>query len=1346
MAKFRSKLKSHSKGKRWASGHSAVTNPQNFKHRSKAKSRFFQPNLSLAPPDGQKSGLTQDAVMQHEARQMFISPQTDPTVKDIALSMKSVSLDEMMTESAGKTFKTFATNYTDCTNASFGKLLTRFRADSNLHKDMLAVLAAITEVINDQKGQQSSTEYFVALLEVLSNVKEDNQTAAALSLLSMGIKTVPQAVLRKKFSETGELLFNIMQEFMEKENQSVWRNVIGCMSVLLRNQEYALWTLSSTIKYFESVLAFTIHSRAKIRKAAQHGVTSILKGSCFMEANPEAPGKEVKVHPASGIVRKFCAMQFNSEKVANSQTLVLHTLGLLQDVIGVFKEEDVKIICESILSIMTASNILLRISCFHTLHALFSSKSPNVGGQLIGKLISAIYGYRPDQLDVRQTIVWVTVIKEGLLCLAQRDLHLCSRALPRFVEICTSDLWISDKFEIVSTTSNALKEILYDCVKPCCENPKELPSHSSSLQKVIKFISKVLTDSPFGHASKQVFVILKVTFEICGSHFGDALQETVATIGRLYDTDSSVRVEIEHCLVMAISTMGPERVLKAIPLTESNGVVSLNRSWILPLLRESINNARLSFFSNHILSLADQCRNKWKKYSEEKNSTVAHTYELLCCQLWGLFPGFCRQPIDPENFQTVARTLGSVLTHNPELRSPVLDGLKELCTNPTDACRAELERFAKNFMPIFFNIYTTKPTTTYEAEQRELALEVVKVYLELTPHTVRNQLFDTAMGQLKGNPPGKFTSESLFTLVRTLAIFMDEEKLSELFDKYVCPILERKKKNPVVVKEDDRFGQQQKKTYQFLVEILRSENQGCKDFTSKRKIEIRDLLLSCFAKTSAQCQGLRLTCLAVMFSHAKKLTSDSILVKKTIPELILAYGSFHGTKDNVADDLLQTIGDLHEKDGKLNELIDTLSSGLAGDQTLITNTILVLKFFFQRFAGNLRVTTIEFVLQQILTYITGKQRSIVASCVGFLLVFVRVLPVPLVANHLPVILKNLSVMVPDTKRYCRKQIGFLYRRLCRRFTAEEIIKLVPGNDEVTHKRLKNIKKEQARRKRQDLEKSHQKDDSDEEVAEEMLEKKIDTIDDVLADSDSDFDEEQPKEPPKKSKKAKEAFIKEDADTIVDLADVNAIGKITTSRPEAEEIVEKKKKNPNRGFKVDADGRLVIEEPKAGQAEEDSDEEEMEESKQSKRNRLMEDSSDEEPIEEVPKSRKRKAEDALSAASGQTGYRPGGSGIHRPLSAYSGKSGKTAASWLSKASTKASGATFGQEYQAKKARGDVKRKGKFDPYAYIPLDKSTLNKRKRAKSAGQFRNIVQGARKGAAAGSKNRLLKKSGKRA
>lgn len=64
---------------------------------------------------------------------------------------------------------------------------------------------------------------------------------------------------------------------------------------------------------------------------------------------------------------------------------------------------------------------------------------------------------------------------------------------------------------------------------------------------------------------------------------------------------------------------------------------------------------------------------------------------------------------------------------------------------------------------------------------------------------------------------------------------------------------------------------------------------------------------------------------------------------------------------------------------------------------------------------------------------------------------------------------------------------------------------------------------------------------------------------------------------------------------------------------------------------------------------------------------------------------------------------------------------------------------GSEYRAKKSKGDMKKKNSLDPYAYIPLSRNTLNKRKRAKNSGQFKSIVNAAKKGAAAGSKRRKV-------
>ena len=77
------------------------------------------------------------------------------------------------------------------------------------------------------------------------------------------------------------------------------------------------------------------------------------------------------------------------------------------------------------------------------------------------------------------------------------------------------------------------------------------------------------------------------------------------------------------------------------------------------------------------------------------------------------------------------------------------------------------------------------------------------------------------------------------------------------------------------------------------------------------------------------------------------------------------------------------------------------------------------------------------------------------------------------------------------------------------------------------------------------------------------------------------------------------------------------------------------------------------------------------------------------------------------------------GIHRALHANSKKDVKQ----------------YGSEYKSTKAKGDVKRKGKPDPYAYVPLQKSALNRRKRAKFEGQFKGLVNAANTGSVKGKK-----------
>lgn len=187
------------------------------------------------------TGLTMEAVHKHEQRQAYNAETT--TVNDVAGSLKDFTLEDEdgMSGMSGtaptgtgtfKTFKTFASNYSSCSNMSFKKLLTGFRASSDLHKEMLAILSALTEIIRENGGGETSTEYFLLLMEQIEAATEERDILAGVALLSMGIKSVPAPVLRKRFAETAATLQTLLQRFIDSSNQSViryvrWRRVLS---------------------------------------------------------------------------------------------------------------------------------------------------------------------------------------------------------------------------------------------------------------------------------------------------------------------------------------------------------------------------------------------------------------------------------------------------------------------------------------------------------------------------------------------------------------------------------------------------------------------------------------------------------------------------------------------------------------------------------------------------------------------------------------------------------------------------------------------------------------------------------------------------------------------------------------------------------------------------------------------------------------------------------------------------------------------------------------------------------------------------------------------------------------
>jgi len=352
-------------------------------------------------------------------------------------------------------------------------------------------------------------------------------------------------------------------------------------------------------------------------------------------------------------------------------------------------------------------------------------------------------------------------------------------------------------------------------------------------------------------------------------------------------------------------------------------------------------------------------------------------------------------------------------------------------------------------------------------------------------------------------------------------------------------------------------------------------------------------------------------------------------------------------------------------------------------------------------------------------------REIVGPCLSFIKMFVTSFPTDLVLPFLPKLVKCLVSMTDDCKRHFRLKTRDILDRLVRKFSYETISSLVPQNETVMHKRLRNLRKIHARKKKSKDVESEEEDDYKSEFS---VKNKPKSIEEILAssedESDDDVDVKSTKsQKSKRGKKKSKTFIQEDGEEIVDLMSPYATSKITATKPGEKNALLKSNKSKNQRFKTAPDGRLII----TDLLDEDD------EPRKSKKLQLVSDSEDDydsdgtksvqSRLSQINISRKRK----LSVSSGSEPalkYQAGGSGIHRPIGTGKQKTKKN------KTEVKT-----GAEYRAKKAQGDVKLKGKPDPYAYMPLSRKMLNRRKRQKQAKQFKTIVKSAKKGARIGSK-----------
>ncbi|XP_040571896.1 RRP12-like protein [Lepeophtheirus salmonis] len=1337
MGKFR--IAKNTRKTRWAKGGSSSSNPQGRKFRNASQGfvgTFGGSNSSSFP-----SKLTAENLLKHT----------------VALGGEASSRGEEEEENATlgatfKTFDTFASDWTQCTHVSFNKIIKKFDSTNAQHKEMLAVLAAVTEVIKSRGGgndDDNPTEYFGALLATLEAADNEESLSAILSLLSMTIKSISPAVLQDKFSFISKLFLDLLSKHSQTEKVPLVRSLIGCLSVTLRAQPRLVWGDLSTKRIYDSILTFVIHSKPKIRKAGQHAIVSILKGSSFIVQDKEED--KVRNHPMAASTAKYCIHLIEDNIGSGGKNnVVLYTLSLLKELLGTFPAQQVKSVSESILKIMTLGNAYVISSGMQALYGLFSSRphASSLSASLNAQLVSALYDYQPSINDCQPMIAWLTVQQEALTNLASQDNQICLSNLPKFFGIAALKGWTSDRVEVITASTTAMKCVITQCLLPYAERFIGEKINLVMAEKIFLVLSEGLRYQ-FHAAWAHVFHLLAEFIDVFGGYdkCSNFIGKCLKSLSELRESvNFSLTNELDYVIGKAIRKMGPQKVLEIIPLQITGEETSYDfpRSWLLPVLRENIQNTQLSYFVNNFLPLASICMNRSKQCEASGDTVGAKSYELIMYQIWNLLPGFCNNPTDlKESFKGLAKILGVQLNERKELRMDILAALRKLILKNGDNedNKSELGKYSKNYLPILFNLYSSSS----DVGLRNSIYETIKLYASISPKNLMNSMYDTALAR-HSDSSDENVKESILEIIKVLVLYQDEARIDKVY-------------NIIVSKINSKNHKDQKKAYRLLEDLCKISSDEMRKFVCQRLLKIKSLISESLTSSSPPSQASRLRTLLLILNLLDSETEDQKqsnieFATSIIPEAVLCIKAVNEKARSGAYVLLVSIGESlvrwsSDIDEALKKYLTVLLAGLAGNTMTIHCSLLAITRIFYEFKDVFPDGIVEMLLTNVCLLSTSSSREVVGATLSFLRVFVSSHNILKSTKYIEHIIKSLVNMTEDCKRNFRLKSRYLLDRIIRKFGYDFVAAQVPQSDIVMHKRLKNIRKLHIRKSRMENDQEEDECSGDEEELY-RVKNKPKTIEDILNDSDDDsvmeFDADESSGKSKKKKNKPKTYLNEESENIIDFLDPKASQKVTSSMKLSqdthnEESTSKRKKKylPNGGFKMTPDGRLII---KDNDNDDDDDEfnEEAEAAAESRKRKYMMmeddelDSDDENTFQNLVSTsaaQKRKRGGSIasskrsfaSSVGGQSKastmlYKSGGTGIHRVLD--------------QKQDAKSDP---GSEYRSKRAKGDVKRKGKPDPYAYIPLKKSTLNKRKRAKNAGQFKGLVKAAKTGASVGSK-----------
>lgn len=571
------------------------------------------------------------------------------------------------------------------------------------------------------------------------------------------------------------------------------------------------------------------------------------------------------------------------------------------------------------------------------------------------------------------------------------------------------------------------------------------------------------------------------------------------------------------------------------------------RLWLVPLLRSGLVGANMGFFADAILpqaralgARAEHARNSQSSYEAQRCGAAEHA-------LWSLFPAFANWPSDASDaFPLIAKDLGNALSSRIDLQGPICEGLKRLirqgrigagvyevddddeagdgastiaagepnddqmpATFTVDIAEAQLaavSKYARNFLPILFNLFVSSPTS----RRGELS-HTIGAFAKVTDQAQLGGFFRTVLRKLvkvTADDPGapdalveggddKTARRCTFMdLVFALVSGLDDQGLEMVY----------KIAKPACLEKESVI---QKRAYKLLNELCEAQDGK---WLEPRAAEIEELLVSGVDCCLPSARRYRLKVIGKILpalqerdaaADAEEGGDGAGSIAETgsltvlLSELILATKETNARTRTLAYQLLISIprsierknaeaargvarsgnagvaawlgAATEEEDDEAMETEQmgvgvrrfflTVLAGIVGSSPQMQSaTIMALARLLYEFSSAL-VSTVPELLPAVCALLEGKSREVVKSCLGFVKVVVVRLPQQDLAAELPRLVPALLHWSEDSKNRFKLKVRVVLERMCKRCGYEVVEASMPKEHMAL---IAHIKREETR--------------------------------------------------------------------------------------------------------------------------------------------------------------------------------------------------------------------------------------------------------------------------------------------